>query len=107
MKPRMIASLAALALANSSLGAQAATQAIPTPAEAKAFITKAEADLAKANTYAAKAAWVRATYITEDTQWLEAKAGAEQNEMATRLAKQAARYNAVKVDADPAQAGPA
>ena len=99
MKPRMIASLAALALANSSLGAQAATQAIPTPAEAKAFITKAEADLAKANTYAAKAAWVRATYITEDTQWLEAKAGAEQNEMATRLAKQAARYNAVKVDA--------
>jgi peptidyl-dipeptidase A len=92
-------SLASLALASFGLSAQAATRAAPTPAEAKAFITKAEADLAKANTYAAKASWVRATYITEDTQWLEAKAGAEQNEMATRLAKQAARYNSVKVDA--------
>ena len=99
MKPFLMTSLAALALASCGLGAQAADKAAPTPAEAKAFITKAEADLAKANTYAAKAAWVRATYITEDTQWLEAKAGAEQNEMATRLAKQAARYNAVKVDA--------
>lgn len=98
MKPFLMTSLAALALASSGLGAQAADKAAPTPAEAMAFITKAEADLAKANTYAAKAAWVRATYITEDTQWLEAKAGAEQNEMATRLAKQAARYNAVKVD---------
>jgi peptidyl-dipeptidase A len=99
MKPLLISSLASLALASFGLTAQAATKAAPTPAEAKAFITKAEADLAKANTYAAKASWVRATYITEDTQWLEAKAGAEQNEMATRLAKQAARYNAVKVDA--------
>ena len=99
MKPFLMTSLTALALASYGLGAQAADKPAPTPAEAKAFITKAEADLAKANTYAAKAAWVRATYITEDTQWLEAKAGAEQNEMATRLAKQAARYNAVKVDA--------
>ncbi len=99
MKPILATSLAALALATTGLTAQAATKSAPTPAEAKAFITKAEADLAKANTYAAKAAWVRATYITEDTQWLEAKAGAEQNDMATRLAKQAARYNSVKVDA--------
>ncbi len=99
MKPLLMTGLAVLALAICGLGAQAADKAAPTPAEAKAFITKAEADLAKANTYAAKASWVRATYITEDTQWLEAKAGAEQNEMATRLAKQAARYNAVKVDA--------
>ena len=98
MKPILATSLAALALATTGLTAQAATKSAPTPAEAKAFITKAEADLAKANTYAAKAAWVRATYITEDTQWLEAKAGAEQNDMATRLAKQAARYNSVKVD---------
>ncbi len=99
MKPLLMTSLASLALASCGLSAQAATRAAPTPAEAKAFITKAEADLAKANIYAAKASWVRATYITEDTQWLEAKAGAEQNEMATRLAKQAARYNSVKVDA--------
>jgi len=41
---------------------------------------------------------VRANFITDDTQWLEAKAGAEQNALATKLAKQAARFNGVTVD---------
>ena len=41
---------------------------------------------------------MRNTFITDDTQWLEAKANAEQNVVATRYAKQAARFNAVKVD---------
>jgi peptidyl-dipeptidase A len=45
-----------------------------------------------------KASWVRATYITEDTQWLEAKAGAEATDLATRLAIQAARFDHVAVD---------
>ena len=98
MKPLLMTSLALLALASSGRCAQAATKVTPTANEAIAFVTKAEADLAKANTYAAKAAWVRATYITEDTQWLEAKAGAEQNELATSLAMQAARYNGIKLD---------
>src|SRR5205085_3878663 len=35
----------------------------------------------------------------EDTEWLEAKASAEQNAAATRFAEQAARFNSVKVDA--------
>ena len=70
----------------------------PTPAEAKAFVENAEAQLAKVNAFAARAAWVRANFITADTQWLEAKASAEQNELATRLAKEAARYNGVAVD---------
>ncbi len=70
----------------------------PTPAEAKAFVENAEAQLAKVNAFAARAAWVRANFITADTQWLEAKASAEQNELATRLAKEAARYDGVAVD---------
>ncbi len=100
MKMKLLARVAAAALTVTTYGtAHAAASSRPTAAEAIAFVTKAEADLAKANVYAAKASWVRATYITEDTQWLEAKAGAEQNEMATRLAMQAARYNGVKLDA--------
>src|SRR4029453_17073035 len=70
----------------------------PTAAEAKAFVEQAEAKLAVANEYAARSSWVRANFITEDTQWLEAKAGAEQNALATKLAKQAARFNGVTVD---------
>ena len=98
MKTKLLVRVAAAALTLTAYSAAHAAAPKPTAAEAIAFVTKAEADLAKANTYAAKAAWVRATYITEDTQWLEAKAGAEQNELATSLAMQAARYNGVKLD---------
>jgi peptidyl-dipeptidase A len=70
----------------------------PTAAEAKAFVEQAETQLATMSEYAARSSWVRANFITEDTQWLEAKAGAEQNELGTRLAKQAARFNGVAVD---------
>lgn len=90
--------LAATAVALLAFGSPAAAQAKPTSAEAKAFVDKAEADLAAFSEYVAKSSWVRATYITEDTQWLEAKATAEQNAMVTRYAMEAAKYDGVAVD---------
>jgi len=75
-----------------------APAAPPTPEEAVAFVNKAEKDLASLSEYVNKASWVRATYITEDTQWLEAKAGAEITDLATRLAIEAARFDKVAVD---------
>ena len=106
LKTKLLAAAAALAIVAGFGGvapvAQAQAPAAPapaaTPAEAKAFIDKAEADLAALSVYVNKASWVRATYITEDTQWLEAKAGAEATELATRLAIDAARYDQVVVD---------
>jgi peptidyl-dipeptidase A len=89
--------LAATAVALLAFG-PAAAQGRPSPAEAKAFVEKAEAELAAFSEYVAKSAWVRATYITEDTQWLEAKATAEQNELVTRYAKEAARFDGVAAD---------
>ncbi|MFN3584007.1 M2 family metallopeptidase [Phenylobacterium sp.] len=89
---------ALLAVGPAVAQAPQAGSAKPTPAEAKAFVENAEAQLEKANAFAARAAWVRANFITVDTQWLEAKAGAEQNELATRLAKEAARFDGVAVD---------
>jgi peptidyl-dipeptidase A len=106
LKTKLLAAGAALALV-AGLGAAApialaqtpaAATPAPTAAEAKAFIDKAETDLAAASAYVNKASWVRATYITEDTQWLEAKAGAEATDLATRLAIQAARFDKVAVD---------
>lgn len=70
----------------------------PSPAEAKAFVDKAEAEIAANSEYVNKSSWVRATYITEDTQWLEAKAQAEQTALVTRLAKEAARFDGVATD---------
>jgi peptidyl-dipeptidase A len=101
MKSTLLAAACALALSAAAPAAfaQPAPTAAPTAAEAKAFIDKVEADLTKLNQAASRAAWVRATYITEDTMWLEAKAGAELTDTATRYALEAARFNNTPVDA--------
>jgi peptidyl-dipeptidase A len=70
----------------------------PTPAEAVAFVTKAEADLAALSEYQNRAAWVQATYITSDTSWLLAKVNADATDISVRYAKEAARFDHVKVD---------
>jgi peptidyl-dipeptidase A len=46
----------------------------PTEAEAKAFLDEANADLLRLGNEAAQAGWVHATYITDDTDALSAKA---------------------------------
>jgi peptidyl-dipeptidase A len=97
MKLHLLAAASAALLAATSAAAQTPPEK-PTPAEAKAFVDKAEAELAAFSEYAAKSSWVRATNITEDTQWLEARALGQQNELATGFAKQAARYDGVAVD---------
>lgn len=76
----------------------AASAAVPTPEEAKAFTDRAEADLEKLSEYVNRAAWVRATYITDDTQWLEAKATAEITDKATKYAMEASRYDQTAAD---------
>jgi len=45
--------------------------------------------------YAAKVAWVNATYLNEDTDWLNARALAERTALSVRLASEAARFDAV------------
>lgn len=106
LKTKLLAAGAALALVAGSLGAiavanaqPAAAAAKPTPEDAKAFVDRTEAQMATLSQYVNKAAWVRATHITEDTMWLEAKAGAEFTDLATRAAIEAAKYDGVQVDA--------
>jgi peptidyl-dipeptidase A len=70
----------------------------PTSAEALDFVAKAEADLAQDSDYLNHAGWVQATYISTDTNWLLAKANAEVIDRAVRYAKEAARFDHVKVD---------
>jgi peptidyl-dipeptidase A len=95
MSATAVAAVLAISVA---IGASGKPAPAPTPAEATAFVAKAEADLAKENEYVARAAWVHATYIMDDTNWLVAKAGAEATDMAVRYAKEAARFDHVKVD---------
>ena len=96
MKTQLLAACAAALLVTAAGTAVAQTQ--PTPAEAKAFVDDAERQLEAMNLYASKAAWVQQNFITDDTEWLGSKADAEQSELATKLALQAARFNGVAAD---------
>src|SRR5262245_58890503 len=95
MKSKLLAATAVLVLMGTgSVSAQGA----PTAADAKAFVEKAEKQLAEANQYSSRASWVRANFITVDTEWLEAKANAEGGELVTKLALESARFNGVQTD---------
>jgi peptidyl-dipeptidase A len=76
--------------------AAAPAAASPTVAEADAFVQQAEKTLGDFSVYEAKVAWVNSTYLTEDTDWLSARAGAESVQQSVRLAKEAARFDAVE-----------
>ncbi len=92
--------LAVVFIAAAGIGAMGKPPAAPTPAEAVAFVAKAEADLAKESEGTQNhAAWVRSVpYINSDTNWLVARANSEGTDMAVRYAKGAARFDHVKVD---------
>jgi peptidyl-dipeptidase A len=97
MKMKLLAACAVGMLTLAAPGL-AAAQAKPTPADAKAFVDKAEADLQRIDGYTTRTAWVRATYIIPETLWLDAKAQGEQTELATKYAMEAAKYDGVAAD---------
>jgi peptidyl-dipeptidase A len=71
------------------------TGARPTAAEADAYVAAVEKEAADLSVPAQQTAWVNATYITDDTDALAAKSGAELTEKAVQWAKGAARFNGV------------
>ncbi len=69
-----------------------ARRGTPTAAEADAFVARAERELAEFAVVNARAQWVNATYITQDTDALAAHFGTIGTEMGVRFANEAARY---------------
>ena len=66
--------------------------ATPTKAEAEAFVQGAEAKLAEFSIPSAQAAWVNATYLTDDSDALAAYFGTIGTEMSVGFANEAARF---------------
>lgn len=77
----------------------AACQSKPGAADVDKFLAAAEAELLSLSNAQGQAAWVQATYITPDTEALAAAATEKQIAAAARLAKEAARFDGVSVDA--------
>ena len=89
MKPIISTLALALALAAAS---PAFAQAAPSAAEADAFVAAAEKEIGDFSVFNAQVSWINNTYITEDTDAVAARVGAQGTEMAVRLATEAAKY---------------
>src|SRR5688572_33088498 len=75
----------------------------PTVAEAKAFVEEAEARLLELFEEAGRAGWVQATYITDDTEILAAKANERAIAAGVEYAKKATRFDKLKLPEDVAR----
>jgi len=99
---RMIG-VAVLALTMSSETPRAAKPAAaspPTDAQAKAFLDEAEKKLLALSVDASRAAWVHATYITDDTELLAAQANEKVIAATADDAKKAARFDRANLSAE-------
>ncbi|HUO28722.1 MAG TPA: M2 family metallopeptidase, partial [Bryobacteraceae bacterium] len=75
----------------------------PTVAEAEKFIADAEARLLTLGVEDSRAQWVKSTYITDDTEILAAKADERDIDLTVELAKQATRFDALRLPPDVAR----
>ncbi|GGX58893.1 peptidase M2 [Litorimonas cladophorae] len=67
---------------------------------AKEFLEAAETEIEEFSKYAAQTAWVKANFITQDTNALEARMAEAGAKMSTRLSNQAKRFNGLSLPTD-------
>ncbi len=72
-----------------------ATPAAPTAADAERFLAETEAELTDFYEFSARTAWVQATYINFDTDWLLSRASARGTELAVELANATKKFEGV------------
>jgi peptidyl-dipeptidase A len=89
-----------LALAACSNDAPAPTAAQPAPESAEQFVARINREMADLQHETGAAQWVRATYITQDTAVLAAKATERSLEFQSTAVEQAARYDGVEASPD-------
>ncbi|VAV91625.1 Peptidyl-dipeptidase A precursor [hydrothermal vent metagenome] len=68
--------------------------------EAAAFIDEVETWSRDFGEYGARVAWVQATYINYDTNWLVTRVDTESTEMGVKFANQAKRFNDLELPAE-------
>ena len=102
-RPVVTALVLLLLLSNFAFAQAAAPAGAPTVAQARAFVAAAEKRLRELDLKAARAAWVQANFITDDTEAMAADAAKEQSAAVTELAKKSRRFERLKLPADLAR----
>ena len=75
----------------------------PTVADAEKFVAAAEKELNDLGLKAQRAGWVQENFITEDTEQIASDANDAYSEAGTRLAKEAVRFDGLKLPYDTAR----
>jgi len=78
----------------------AAEDAEPTLEDARAFIEEVEAVTRDFGEYYARVAWIQATYINYDTNWLLTRVDTENTELGVQFANAAKRFNDLELPAE-------
>jgi peptidyl-dipeptidase A len=99
MKQILLCGAAAAALLISGCD-QAAPGAAKSKEDAPTFLTRAEKELMDYSEYAGRVGWVNSTYITDDTDWLSARAGSEGTLLAVRLANETKPFQKANLTPD-------
>lgn len=93
-----LATLVALALAAGCARQDGGATGGPADVDdAREFIERVEAFERDFGEYSARIAWVNATYINYDTDWLNTRASAEATEQGVKFANEAKRFNDVEL----------
>lgn len=92
---RVLVSALALAVATPGVAQTAPPAGTTTAAEADAFVATAEKEYFDYSIFGGQVAWVNNTYITDDTDAINARVGTEGTELGVKFAKGAARFNGI------------
>jgi peptidyl-dipeptidase A len=92
---KIFVSALAMAIATPALAQVSAPEPPATIANADAFVASAEKETADFSVFNAQVSWINNTYITDDTDAVAARIGAQGTEMGVRFAKQAAYFQKV------------
>ncbi|MDH3767428.1 MAG: M2 family metallopeptidase, partial [Gammaproteobacteria bacterium] len=84
--------------------ADAARTGAPTAQDARNYVERYSAETREMRKEHSRLAWVHATHITDDTEWLVARATEKDLAFTSRMIEEAKRFNDVKLDADTARA---
>ena len=104
MRRTLALAAAVLAVTAGTASAQKSEEgASPTPEDAAAFIDRVESAYAEVGEASARTSWVKATYITYDTNWLEARMAEALTELAVGFANEAKRYQGLDLPPDVAR----
>src|SRR5436853_7812162 len=99
MKRMLLVALLATAISGCNNGSSSAGSAA-TPDEAKKFIDNVNATMLKLRLESSQASWVQATYITDDTEAISARANQVYIDTMAKFAKDAVKFDKVEVPAD-------